>query len=350
MRSRVFAFFSAAALLLNLAGLAAADTHGRKVYKRKSNELVALLPASNGVATLDSRQFFKDAMPQILSSNQAILAEIVKHIDEIEAKTGIDLRKFDSVAIGMAMTNVSGKKIDLDPLAIARGDLRAGALIAIAKLASNGTYREEKYNERTIFVFSAKDVMQKTSTGTSGSKISAMIGDALDGLTHEIAVTALDENTLAFGSLARVHETLDAKTHVSPEVISLLSDKETSVLTFAVRTPSGMSALLPVDNDELGKNVNSIRFLSGSMDIAAAGASFEMMAKTVKAEQAQALYDTLDGLRVLGKAFLGGSKRADQRVYARLLDTAKIVVHGNTVTLDLLVPQADIDTMIGTVK
>lgn len=350
MRSRIFALFSAAVLLLNLVGFAAADTRGNKRKKRQSNALVALLPASDAVATLDSRRFFSDAMPQILSANQPILAEIIKHVDEIEAKTGIDLRKFDSVAVGMAMTNITGKKMDFHPVAIARGDLRSGALIAVAKLASNGTYREEKYNERSIYVFSAKDVMQKTSAKASTSKVASTIGQALDGLTREIAITALDDNTLVFGSLARVRETLDAKTHVSPEVTSLLSVKESSILTFAMRTPAGMSALLPVENDELGNNVNSIRFMSGSMDVAATGTSLQVIAKTVKPEQAQGLYDTLDGLKLIGKAFLGSSKRADQRVYARLVESARIAVKGNTVTIDLLVPQADIDTMLGTVK
>jgi hypothetical protein len=350
MKNRSFAFFTAAVLLLNMAGLAAGDTRGARKKSRQSNALVALLPASDAVATLDSSKFFSDAMPKILASNQPMLASIMAQLDEMQAKTGIDLRKFDSVAIGFTITRVNAKDYDFDPVAIARGDLRAGALVAIAKLASNGTYRAEKLGEQTIYVFSAKDVVQKTSAKNNNSKIVSMMESSLNGLTREIAVTALDDNTIAFGSLKRVRETIEAKTHVSPEVSGLLAEKETSVIVFAMRTPDGMSKLLPLDNDELGANIDSIRFISGSLDVATAGLSMQMIAKTVKPEQAKGLYETLDGLKMIGKAFLGNSKRADQKIYARMIENAAIGLHGNQVTFDLLVPQADIDTMLSTVK
>ncbi len=350
MRSKAFALFTAAVMLLNLVTFAAADTNRRKSKKRQGNALVSLLPASDGVATLNSRRLFNDAMPQILAANQPMLASIMTHIAEIESKTGLDLKKFDSVAIGLAVTPKADKKFEFEPVAIARGDLRAGALIAIAKLASNGTYREERFGERTIYVFSAKDIMKKTSAKSGTSSIPSVVNDALDSLTREIAVTALDDNTLVFGSLARVRETLDAKTHVSPEVTSLLAAKENAVLNFAMRTPEGMASMLPVDNDELGANVNSVRFLTGSMDVTPAGTSMQVTARTATAEQAQSFFNTLDGLKMLGKAILGNSKRADQRLYARMIENAKIAVKGNAVSLDLFVSQADTDLLVASVK
>ncbi len=336
-------------LMLNLSGFAYGP-NGRDTKKRPVDPLVAMLPASDGVAVLNARRFFSDAVPQVFSANQPLLSSITSQIDNIEAKTGIDLRKFDSVVIGIALKKVSEKEYDFDPVAIARGELRSGALLAIAKLASNGTYREEKYGEKTIYIFTAKDVLQKSAAKTSGSKIEETITKALDGLTRDVAVTAVDGNTLAFGSLTRVREALDGKTHVTADITSLLGQKETSVVDFALKTPTGMSKLLPLDNDELGANIDSIRFVSGSIDVASAGTSLQVTAKTVKGDQAQGLYETLDGLKLLGKAFFGGSKRPDQKVYARLIDNAKISIHGNSVTIDLLVPQSDIDALIGAVK
>lgn len=350
MKTRFFAFFTVSMLLINLAGLAVADTRGHGLRKSQSDELIALLPASDGVATIDSRRFLTDAMPKILVSNQPILAAITAHLDEMQSKTGIDFRKFDSVAVGVAMTKISDKNYVFDPVAIARGDIKAGALIAIAKLASNGTYREEKVGERIIYVFSVKEVMQKTAAKTGKSKIESMIEKSLNGLTHEIAVTSLDANTLAFGSLARVRETIEARTHVSPDISALLLQKETSVLDFAMRTPDGMSKLLPLDNDELGANIDAIRFVSGSVGVAAAGTSLQMIAKTVKPEQAKGLMDTLEGLQVVSKAILGNSKNANQKIYARLIENAKFSRTGSAVTLDLLVPQADIDVLVAGMK
>lgn len=348
MRLKTFAFFTTAVLMLNMVGFASADTHDRKTKKRQSNALVALLPASDGVATFDAHRFFNTALPQILSKNQPLLSQVTTHLSDIESKTGIDLGKFDSVVVGLGISKSGAKKCTIDPVAIARGDMSSGALVSIAKLASNGTYREEKYGERTIYVFSTT-AAAKTTTA-NGPKLASMLGGALDSLTREVAVTALDDKTLVFGSLARVHETLDARSQVSPEVVSLLSARESAVATFAFRAPDGMSTLLPLENDELGANIDSIRFVSGTMDVDATGATLQLIAKTLKPEQAKKLYDTIDGLKMLGKAFLGNSKRADQRIYGKLIENLKLGVRGNTVSLDLLFPQADIDVMIAAVR
>lgn len=350
MKTKLFTIAAIAVLLSNIAVFASGDAAQAAAKRRQVARLISMLPPSDGVATLDSKRLFSDAVPQVLSANQPMLTAIMAQIDNIEARTGIDLRKFDAVAVGLSLKKVTEKECDFDPVAIAQGDLKAGALVAIAKLASNGTYREEKVGDRTVYVFAAKAVLQKTVIKPTGSKIEETISKALDGLTHEVAVTALDPNTLAFGSLARVRETIEGKAHVSPEVTGALGQKETSVINFAMRTPTGMSKLLPLDNDEIGANIDSIRFVAGSIDVAAAGTSLQLTARTAKAEQAQGLFDTLDGLKMIGKAFLGGSKRADQKVYARLIENAKVAIRGTSVTLDLTVPQSDIDALIGAVK
>lgn len=121
-------------------------------------------------------------------------------------------------------------------------------------------------------------------------------------------------------------------------------------MSFAVKAPGGLSKMIPLDNDELGANLDSIDYLSGSMDVAAIGTSVLLSARTKRADQAQSLKDTLDGLKMVGGAVFGGSKRADQQIYARLIKNAKVENRGNDVSLELLVPQADIDGMIGGIK
>ena len=103
MKTKAFAFFTLAVLVLNLTGLTFADTRRTKSKKRQSNSLVALLPASDGVATFDTKRFFNDALPKVLSANQPMLGKIMAHVNEMSNSTGIDLRKFDHVAVGIAM-------------------------------------------------------------------------------------------------------------------------------------------------------------------------------------------------------------------------------------------------------
>ncbi len=75
-----------------------------------------------------------------------------------------------------------------------------------------------------------------------------------------------------------------------------------------------------------------------------------MMARTTKPEQAAGLKETLDGLKMVGIAILGGSKRADQKVYAKMVKSAKVTTSGTDVSLSVLVPQADIDVLVAGIK
>ena len=62
---------------------------------------------------------------------------------------------------------------------------------------------------------------------------------------------------------------------------------------------------------------------SGGLNIGDGSAVLSVTAKTLKDEQAQGLKETIEGLQLLGKVFLGGSKSADKRVYARMVENAR---------------------------
>ena len=350
MKTRFFAVTAIAVLLLNVVGFAAGDTAAGREKKRQATRLVSLLPASDGVAVLDSKRFLTDALPKVLSANQPMLAEIMAKFTEIETRTGIDLRKFDQVVVGVAVKQVSPTNHDFDPVAVANGDINAGALLAIAKLASKGAYREEKIGDKTVYVFVANDVAQKAIAKPANSKVADIVDQALTGLTKEIAVSMLDRNTLVAGSLPRVRATIEGTSRVSADITGLLSVKETAVMSFAFKSPGGMAGLLPLENDELGINIDSIEYLSGSVDVATAGTSVQLLARTKKAEQAKSLRETLEGLQVVGGAIFGGSKKPDQNIYGRLIKSAKVGGLGNDVSLEVMVPQADINTLIAGIE
>jgi hypothetical protein len=329
---------------LGIASLA--DTKTPSPETAQVNQLVALLPASDGVVTIDGKRFFGDALPRLLSAKPEMLSQIVDKIDDVKAHTGIDVRQFDQIVAGVTARKTGPKNYDFDPVVLARGQVNAPALIGAAKLSANGKYREERVGSRTVYVISAKDVAVQ-------AKVQARNGVAdkvIDKFSQDVAVTAYDANTIAFGSPARVRETLEGKTHVSTDVSGLLGRRENSIANFAAKVPQGMSAFVPLDNDELGKTLDSIRYVFGNVDLTADSAVFNMTAKTTQNAQAQSLLETLQGLQMIGKAFLGSAKGADKQVYARMVENAKFVVNGNEVSLDLRVSQSDIDILVGTLK
>src|SRR4028118_1122914 len=68
-----------------------------------NNSLVALLPASDAVITLNMKRLLNDGLPQILVAKPDKLAQLNAQMDEIKAKTGIDPRSFEQIVVGASL-------------------------------------------------------------------------------------------------------------------------------------------------------------------------------------------------------------------------------------------------------
>ncbi len=343
MKFKIFTFLTAAFIFGAFAFLS-----NEKTSAKNANELAAFLPSSDIVVTFDAQKTFNTALPQVLSANQEMLDKINAHIEGIKGKIGIDARQFEQVAIGAKTAQISGDKTEIEPFILARGSFNSTQLITAAKLVSKGRYTEEKIGSRTVYIFKINEIAAQNKPQPDNSFFGKITDKMLKSVSNEIAVTAYDNNTLAFGTAARLREAFaDDKSRVSAEVLGLASKNPNAVINFGGKMPKGLGALLPIDNDELGKTIDSINRFSGSLDIADGKTNLFVMAKTLKENDATNLYDTIDALKSLGKMFLGGNKSADKQVYARMLENANLTRSGTEVSLDLLVPQSDIDVLVG---
>lgn len=315
-------------------------------------QLAGLLPASDGAVNINMRRLLSDALPQILSGNQPMLADVLAHIDRVKAKTGIDLRQFEQIAVGVSVKGNAARKFDFEPIVLARGTFNTGALVALAKTAAGGKYREEKIGDRSVYVFTAKnEVKQNQSQGGKPSVLLPGVGlivsfDFMKMLADELAVTVIDNNTLAVGSLTRVRETLGTSARVGGDVLAAINRKPNALVNFGMNLPAGLSGFIKLGDDELGNTLDSIRFVSGAVDVADGGASISLAAKTTTPAQAESLQQQLEGFQNLGKVFLGGAKSADKQIYARLVNDLKVARGGGEVTLDLQMAQSDINFLL----
>lgn len=347
MKKKIFALLTLSVIVFGAFGYVNAQNNKAK----SANQLLAILPPSDGAVTIDTKRFFGEALPQILSANQPLLTDITGEFDKIKAATGIDFRQFEHVAASVNAVKVSETQYNFEPLVLARGQYNAAGLVAVAKIVSNGKYREEKIGERTVYVFSAREFIEQHKAKITNSFVTKLLDKVLTGLSGEVALTAYDTNTLALGTPARVREFfVETKTRISGEVLDLVSRRPNAIINFGARVPNGLARFFDLDNDELGKNLDAVRFLSGSMDVADGNTAVWLSAKTVNAEQAKGLKDTLDGLQALGKALLGASKSPDKKAYGKMVENARIAQAGNEITLDLLIPQADLNVTVGAKK
>lgn len=344
MKKKLYACASLLALALGVFGFSFAQTNNAV----QTNRLAAQLPASDAVVTMDMQRLMNTALPQILSADPKTLGDINAEIDKLKSQTGIDLRQFEQLAVGLTYKQTAPKTFDFEPVFLARGSYKADAYLGVAKVASKGKYREEKVGGKTIYVFSLKDIVPNNKPKTNTAPRRNPLDKMFEKLYGELAVTTFDDNTLAFGTLARVRELIAGTSHVGQDVLSLASRRPNTVMSFGANVPAGMSQIFNMDgNDEIGKNLDAIHQAYGSMDVADGNATVSFAAITLQPEQAQSLEEMLSGFQMIGKGYLSGMKGADKQVYARMAENARISRNNNEVTIDVKVPQSDINVLLG---
>lgn len=317
--------------------------------RRQTNQLVANLPASDMVVRIDLQRLMNTALPQVLAAKPQMLTDVNNKIDEIKSQTGVDLRQFEQLAVGVNYTQ-NAPQIDLEPVIFARGKFNAEAFLAMMKIVAKENYREEKVGAKSIYIFDIEKIFpdKKPPVAANKSANPDIIDSMFDKLSKEIAVTVIDTNTMALGTAARVRETAEGKSRVGQEILAMVNQRPNTVMSFAGNMPAGASQLLKfAEADDLGKTIDSIRQIYGSADAADGVAVVAIAAKTTDAAQATELENTVSGLQMLGKSMLGGMNGGDKQVYARMIENAKITRTTNQVMLNLRVPQTDIDVLLG---
>lgn len=348
MRNRFFAF---AAVLFCTAIIVTGVNAQRKAKpaakpKPVQNELLKLLPPSDAAFSLDAKRVFDESMPRVLSANQPMLKDVMAKVETLRTRTGIDLRRFEKVVGGMSAIRATEQGFDYEPLILARGSFASADIINAAKTAAAGKFREEKIGDRNVYIFSPQEVTNEAKTVTDNGFLSGILEKMMTGLNKEIAISEYDGSTVVIGSLSRVREIFTNAARIDSAMQSLVNRKPTAVMSFAARLPSGFDGVFQLDDDMVGQNLKSIREIAGSVDVGAQKTDLAIVAKTSEAAQATALKDTLSGLQAFFLPVLKKAKRADQQMYGRLLESLRMNVVGNEMTMDVSIPKTDLDKLV----
>ena len=283
-----------------------------------ASDALSFLPQSDAIALVDVRKLFRETVPRIFAGDAAKLAQVNSEIDKFKSRTGVDLRSFDRVVLGMRYTYPSPTITKIETLVIAHGAFDLKALTAAERLAAQGKYREEKYRGMTISIISVNDQIK------------------LLGLWNvrlgELAICALDANTLALGALPNVRSAIDAGrrgSNANQSLAALASRDPNAVIGFGANVTGALMKNLNVGNDAIAKDVNSIRQVYGSIGTSKTDVSLDLLARTDTVNAAKNLSDTVQGLKQLAAVFIFQMPPAKRTLAQGALDNLKIVTRGN---------------------
>jgi hypothetical protein len=296
---------------------------------------VDLLPPSDAVINLDVRRLFAEALPGAFGTEPAKLAQVNSQIDKLKSQTGVDPRSFDQLAVGLRYTYPAPGITKVESVFLARGKFNPAALVAAGRMAANGKFVEEKYSGAVIYVFTLDE--QIRLLGLYNMRI------------HDLAVSALDANTLAMGSPPNVRAAIDAaKTgkRVSSELTALATADRGAIIGFGGNLSPNLLKNLDLGNDVLASDLATIRQAFGAAGIRGTNFYLSLVARTYTPAQAKALSETVTSVLPLAPLFVGRLPEAKKALAQSALTNLKVVTQGNELRITTEIPQASLSAVI----
>ena len=314
---------------------AAAQTRGRNTAPAVPT-LMSSLPQSDAVAQVKVKQLLSEAMPRILAGNPTKLSEVNASIDRFKERTGLDPRMFNQVALGVRFTYPAEGVTKVQTVALADGTFSAAGMVAAGRVASNGKYREEKYQDKTIYIFSIDENIK-------------LLG-LFDVKIGELAAAPLDTNTLALGDPAGVRSVIDAsrsRKRPNADLIALANRDPNAVIGFGSNVTEQLVANLDIGNAPIGADLRNLRQVYGSVATTETDLQLFLAARAVNAEAAKNFGDTLEGLKQFGALFVGRLSGAKGVLAKSALSNLKISSAANELQIRTSVAQAEVGPLLG---
>jgi len=221
-------------------------------------------------------------------------------------------------------------------VALANGAFSSAAMVAAGRIATNGKYREEKYHDKTIYIFTLDENIR-------------LLG-VFNFTIHELAAAPLDTNTLALGDVSGVRSVIDAgrsRNKANAELIALASRDPNAVIGFGSNLSERLIENLDIGNAPIASDLKTLRQVYGSVATTERDLQLFLAARAVDAQAARNLGDTLEGLKHLG-AFLVGRLSGAKGVLAKsALSNMTIVSQANELQVRTSVAQAEVGPLFG---
>jgi hypothetical protein len=312
-----------------------AQTRARTSAEQASN-LLASLPESDAVAQIRVRRLLNEVMPRLLAGNPAKLAQANADIDQFKTRTGVDPRAFEQIALSVRYSYPSDGITKLQTVGLAKGSFNPGAMVAAGRLAANGKYREEKYQGKTIYVFMLDQEVK--FLGIFGFKV------------RQLAASPLDANTLAIGDPQSVRSVIDVgrgRKHANAELIALASRDPNAIIGFGSNVSAALLNNLDIGNASIANDLAAVRQLYGSVGTTEKDVELFVGARTVNADSARNLGDTLEGLKQFGGLFINRLTGAKGILAKSALTNLRIATQANELQIRTAVAQAEIGPLMG---
>nr|MBA3323402.1 hypothetical protein [Pyrinomonadaceae bacterium] len=167
----------------------------------------------------------------------------------------------------------------------------------------------------------------------------------------ELAVVALDTNTIAFGKLERVRAAIDAGMNsgarASSETVALAMRDPNALVGIGGIIPANLTRNLDFLNPEISRSIAAIRQFYGTVGVSETRFNLNTVFRTETPGAARTLGDTVEGLKQFAPALISMQMTGERaRLSRTAVENTKIGVQGNEVQVSLDLAQEDFSALL----
>ena len=182
------------------------------------------LPEADVLMYINPRRIINEVLPKFLSAKD--LEEMRKGFEAAKSQAGVDPTKIEYLVIAVRFKKPTADLNFQAPeiMAVSSGDFSAEALMGLARMASQGKLRDEKYGNKTIGLMTIEPIAKESERNP-----------LLKSFT-ELGVVALSANTLATGSPGYLRAAIDAgdgKERIGMAALNSLVRDPNALVSFA---------------------------------------------------------------------------------------------------------------------
>jgi len=185
---------------------------------------LASLPEADTLIYINPQRILNEVVPKFMPAKD--VEGMRKGFEEVRKNAGIDPTKIDYIVIAVRFKKPTAD-LNFQPpefMAIASGDFSADSLLVLARMASGGKLRDEKYGTKTLGLMTIDPVVKMAEQNP-----------LLKSFT-EVGIVSLSANTIAVGTPGYLRAAIDAgdgKDRISAETLNSLVRDPNALLSIA---------------------------------------------------------------------------------------------------------------------
>jgi hypothetical protein len=189
---------AATSLAQNPQSISAGATATTSTTAQDIRGALSSLPEADMLVYINSRRVINEAAPRLMSEND--LAAMRKTFADINQFAGVDPTKLDFIVLAVRFRKPTADLKFTPPefMAVSSGDFNADSLMNLARAASEGKLRDEKYGAKTLSVMTIDPIVKESEKNPFLKSFS------------EVALVTLNANSIAVGTPGYLRAAVDA--------------------------------------------------------------------------------------------------------------------------------------------